>query len=48
MLWLGVNKMKKLLLFLRRAHSPDRLLDSNPQPTDHEARVLTNAMFGGR
>ena len=32
------------MLFLRRAHSPDRPpLDSNPRPTDYETRALTNA-----
>ena len=37
------------VLFLRRAHSPDsHPLDSNPLPTDYEARALTNAPSGTR
>ena len=36
-----------LVLFIRRAHSPDcPLLDSNPVPTDYETRALTNAPPG--
>ena len=35
------------MLFLRRAHSPDRRpLDSNPIPTDHETKALTNTPQG--
>ena len=31
------------MLFLRRAHSPDRTqLDWNPQPADHKTRALIN------
>ena len=37
------------MLFLRRAHSPDRPpLDSDPLPMDYETRALTNAPPGTR
>ena len=43
---INVRRLKKVL-FLRRAHSPDRPpLDSNPLPTDYETRELTNAPTG--
>ena len=41
------NIVDLYVLFLRRAHSPDRPpLDSNPLPTDYETRALTNAPPG--
>ena len=41
------DKVDFHVLFLRRAHSPDRPpLDSNPLLTDYEARTLTNAPPG--
>ena len=38
-----------LVLFLRRAHRPDRPpLDSHPLPTDYETRALTNETPGSK